>query len=194
MIDVPRSETNNVSRNDKSSKSNDFFICVVADLIENLLSAFEDRATIGVLTPYGAQRRGYRRMEASMREAGLKNFNMVTIDTIDKAQGQQYDIVVIDLVVGKSAGFLESANRLNVAMTRAKDGLIVVRDKTSIAKAHYKLKDDFQPYMERLANLFEKETWKREHDDRFLQTRWFRPVTADSTWEGREGRYYSGAF
>ena len=61
-----------------------------------------------------------------------KNFlkgNNIRVDTVDSFQGQERDIIIISCSRSnfeQNIGFLESANRLNVAITRAKTALILV--------------------------------------------------------------------
>lgn len=174
IIDLPPSKSNVAPKNGRSSKSNEYSICIVAELVKCLLQEFESEADIAVLTPYGAQRNSYVRLEGNMRDAKLKNFVKVTFDTLDGAQGRQFDIVVLDLVVGESAGFLESENRLNVAMTRAKNGLIVVCSREMIQSAYYK-KPCPTPYMKRMLRFLEGSTWTRERDDNYPETAFYLP-------------------
>ena len=51
--------------------------------------------------------------------------------TIDGAQGREKDFVILSCVrsnTNKSIGFLQEYKRINVALTRAKHGLIIVAD------------------------------------------------------------------
>jgi hypothetical protein len=56
----------------------------------------------------------------------------VTVSTVDRFQGQEVDIVLLDLVVrsnrSESLGFMRDKNRLNVAISHARDVLIVIGD------------------------------------------------------------------
>lgn len=175
LIDLPHSKTNVVTRDDKRSKTNDFSICVIAEIVPSLLNEFGAEATLAVLTPYKGQFLKYELMIGKMRELGLENLDKVTISTVDSAQGQQYDIVIFDLTCGSSAGFLESENRLNVAMTRARNGLIVVCDTDTIESAFYK-KPVPTPYMKRLLPFFKGLIWRRERDDNFPATQFYTPA------------------
>lgn len=140
-----------------------------------MLNEFGAEATLAVLTPYKGQFLKYELMIGKMRELGLENLDKVTISTVDSAQGQQYDIVIFDLTCGSSAGFLESENRLNVAMTRARNGLIVVCDTDTIESAFYK-KPVPTPYMKRLLPFFKGLIWRRERDDNFPATQFYTPA------------------
>ena len=56
----------------------------------------------------------------------------VALNTVDKFQGQEADVVYLSTVRGgqtKTMGFLDSVNRVNVALTRAKEKVIVFGDK-----------------------------------------------------------------
>ena len=53
------------------------------------------------------------------------------IYTVDKFQGKEADIVFLSMIKSGQAGlgFMDSPNRLNVALTRAKYQMVVVGDK-----------------------------------------------------------------
>lgn len=50
----------------------------------------------------------------------------IKLHTVDKFQGQEADIVFLSMVQNKRDGFLDSPNRLNVAVTRAKFQLVII--------------------------------------------------------------------
>lgn len=50
----------------------------------------------------------------------------VRVYTVDKAQGREADIVFLSMVRNKRVGFLDSPNRLNVALTRARYQLVII--------------------------------------------------------------------
>jgi superfamily I DNA and/or RNA helicase len=83
---------------------------------------------IAVISPYRAQ---VTRMQESM-----KDLSNIDVNTIDSFQGQEADVVYISLVRSNAAGeigFLKDYRRMNVAMTRAKKGLIVIGDSATLA-------------------------------------------------------------
>ena len=49
----------------------------------------------------------------------------IKLHTVDKFQGQEADIVFLSMVQNRRDGFLDSPNRLNVAVTRAKFQLVI---------------------------------------------------------------------
>ena len=57
-----------------------------------------------------------------------KHFSRITINTVDGFQGQEEDLIIVSCVrknKGNHIGFMSMTERLNVAMTRAKDCLYV---------------------------------------------------------------------
>ncbi len=57
----------------------------------------------------------------------------VSLNTVDRFQGQEADVVYLSTVrsgMNKTIGFLDSVNRVNVALTRAKEKIVVFGDKS----------------------------------------------------------------
>ena len=52
--------------------------------------------------------------------------NILEIATVDSFQGKEKNFIILSCVRTKEIGFLEESSRFNVAMTRAKHGLIIV--------------------------------------------------------------------
>ena len=81
--------------------------------------------SIAVLTPYTRQVENLRTLLPSA----------ITVSSIDGFQGQEADIVIFVTVrcnVHFEIGFLKDLRRLNVVMTRAKVGCIVIGDKATL--------------------------------------------------------------
>ena len=55
---------------------------------------------------------------------------MLTVNSSDRFQGQEADVVMISMRNATRIGFLDSPNRMNVAATRAREWRIVVGDHT----------------------------------------------------------------
>lgn len=75
----------------------------------------------------------YRKQVVVLDE--LIKHTSVTVQTIDSFQGQERDIILISLVRSNSAGeigFLKDYRRMNVAMTRAKEKLILIGDSATL--------------------------------------------------------------
>ena len=91
----------------------------------NILSAGE----VAVISPYRAQ--------VTWVQNELEKNSRVTVNTIDSFQGQEEDIVYISLVRSNEQseiGFLKDYRRMNVAMTRARKGLVIIGDSATLAK------------------------------------------------------------
>ena len=54
--------------------------------------------------------------------------------SIDSSQGREFDLVFISTVRTKSGTFISEQNRINVAITRAKHGLVIVGNKSTLIK------------------------------------------------------------
>ncbi|MPW24323.1 AAA family ATPase [Alkalibaculum sp. M08DMB] len=78
-----------------------------------------DIDSIGIVTPY--------RNQTEHLQQVFKN-TKVKADTVDKFQGQERNIVILSTVDDEITDFTDDPNRLNVAVSRAIDQLIVVTD------------------------------------------------------------------
>ena len=77
-----------------------------------------------------------RRYNTSAELSNDKAFRQnvyVKLNTIDKFQGQEADLVFLSMVQNKRVGFMDSPNRLNVAITRARFQLVIVGNKNFFA-------------------------------------------------------------
>jgi superfamily I DNA and/or RNA helicase len=91
---------------------------------------------VAVLTYYRGQEALFReRLQHLSRQYGnTRNFQLprgphavnVTLCTVDRFQGHEADIVFLSFVKSGSVGFLNSPNRLNVALTRARYQIVLV--------------------------------------------------------------------
>lgn len=102
---------------DGESYQNELEIQVVGNLLETLeLELTDTKSEITVLTPYSSQR--------LLLEERI--FPKAKVFTVDGFQGRESEIIILSLVRTEKIGFLEEARRLNVALTRAKDLLVIV--------------------------------------------------------------------
>ena len=110
-----------------TSRANDGEADVVVDTVRWLLRSSVRAKAIGIIATYGAQVGNIRkRLDAGLEVADAKD---VTVNTVDSYQGQELSFIIVSMVRGTPGGslrFLESAQRLNVAMTRCQLGRIVV--------------------------------------------------------------------
>jgi len=96
----------------------------------------DERLDVGIISPYRAQVQLLRRM--LRKNEYLKPFrSLISINTVDGFQGQERDIIVISLVRSNEQGqigFLRELRRMNVAITRARMKLIILGDRSTIAR------------------------------------------------------------
>jgi superfamily I DNA and/or RNA helicase len=91
---------------------------VVVDLVHSLTREFNLRPeTIGVVSPFRAQVVLLRQM---LETTG------VTVDTVERFQGGERDIMILSFVRSSGTGFVFDDRRFNVAITRARRKLILV--------------------------------------------------------------------
>lgn len=122
------------------SKINDEEAKLVKDLIEYihqaLGSSFDQKTTVGIITPFRAQ-------IATIRKGLGKAYKDVTIDTVERFQGSERDIIIISYAVKNAAQLksIQSKNKagidrkLNVAITRAKNHLIILGTRDILEKS-----------------------------------------------------------
>ena len=116
---------------ESSSKSNMDEAAKVLSIVNDLLSAGDlTPSDIGVITPYNGQ---VRWLVELFEQAGGREENEpyagLEIKSVDGYQGREKEIIVFSAVRANDAGeigFLKDRRRLNVALTRAKRGLIVL--------------------------------------------------------------------
>ncbi|PHH54451.1 Regulator of nonsense transcripts 1 -like protein [Ceratocystis fimbriata CBS 114723] len=109
---------------------------------------------IGVITPYEGQRSF---LVTTMQTTGTCNkdlYKRVEVASVDAFQGREKDWIVLSCVRSndnQGIGFLSDPRRLNVALTRAKYGLVIIGNPKALSKnelwhsllSHYKDKNCF---------------------------------------------------
>lgn len=88
----------------------------------------KDDALIGVICMYAEQKRLIRqKFNQEIWSEGFKE--LVKIDTVDSYQGKENRIIILSLTRSDKSwtpGFLRTPNRINVAMSRAMDRLLII--------------------------------------------------------------------
>jgi regulator of nonsense transcripts 1 len=114
---------------------------VVVDCLRQLLAAGMQPQDVCVITPYSGQVRSIQRLLSSdSTRPGERVFDpavasMVEVKSVDGFQGREKEVVIFSAVRSNSSGrvgFLADSRRLNVALTRAKRGLVVVGDAATL--------------------------------------------------------------
>jgi len=108
---------------DGASKENPVEASWVVKILLGLLETGELSAgDIGIITPYSGQVR-------AIRDSMPESLEGIEVRTVDGYQGREKEVIIFSCVRSNNngvLGFLSDARRLNVALTRAKRGLIVV--------------------------------------------------------------------
>ncbi|QVQ29524.1 AAA domain-containing protein [Achromobacter deleyi] len=84
---------------------------------------------VGIICMYSKQRAVLNRLKSESRWIPADLRRLVKIDTVDSYQGKENRIVILSTVRNnpqQNPGFLRSPNRINVAMSRAMERLVVV--------------------------------------------------------------------
>ena len=104
--------------------------------------------SIGVITPYRAQRNKIKEMI---------NLTDIEIGTVDSFQGREKDIIIFSITATGNLKFVANPNRLNVAFTRARRKLIVIGNLNSMYKE--KILRDFINYVAEKRGIY---NWKKQ--------------------------------
>lgn len=101
----------------------------LVDRLQRLAAVNDERLDVAVISGYGEQA---RRMRRDLRPHNPKWTNLtLDIHPVDSFQGQERDVVIYSVTrsnADNDLGFLRSERRINVALSRAKDALVVVGD------------------------------------------------------------------
>ncbi len=128
-----------VNEETKSRFNPDEFTLLREHLYQLMEQCPEDSfPSIGIISPYREQVL-YIQAERDKDER-LSALENLTINTIDAFQGQERDIIYISLVRSNEAGeigFLKDHRRMNVAMTRARQKLVMIGDSGTLGAHHF---------------------------------------------------------
>jgi superfamily I DNA and/or RNA helicase len=119
--------------------SNEAEARLVADLLRRIHRFYGDRfdadKTVGVIVPYRNQIAAIR---AAIEKTGIKELRDVSVDTVERYQGSQRDVIIYSFTVTRryQLDFLTASTyedngrsvdrKLNVALTRARKQMIMV--------------------------------------------------------------------
>jgi len=85
------------------------------------------RLSLNIITPYSSQCALIRRMVPDHTD----------VNTVDSYQGREADIVIISTVRSKRLGFTDDARRINVSLTRARQGMVVIGHAPTLQKGRW---------------------------------------------------------
>jgi DNA replication ATP-dependent helicase Dna2 len=110
----------------------------VADVVDDLVRHHGVAPTqIAVIAPFRAQGRAVR---SALQQKSVPGIEQIAVDTVDRIQGQEREVVVISLATGdpdqarsRNGAFHLSENRLNVAVSRARSKVVLVASRHAFA-------------------------------------------------------------
>ncbi|WP_434794496.1 Serine/threonine-protein kinase PknD [Terrisporobacter petrolearius] len=132
---------NNKEKNENLSKKNDAEAKVILNQLEEIEKEYKNKSiyniTVSVISGYNEQK---KLLDNLIKPADKKKWNhiKILIDNVDAFQGSETDIVIYSLVRNNpnfKIGFLYDERRLNVALSRGRNGLIIVGDIVFAEKA-----------------------------------------------------------
>ena len=121
----------------------------IADSIKHFYGSYVDPSQIGIITFYDAQRGYINNYLAeyfdpknyiyydSVDDGEFLDRLKPNIMSVDSCQGKEFDFVILSCVRNSQSlgiGFLDNPQRMNVAMTRARFGLIIIGNVRSLLK------------------------------------------------------------
>jgi regulator of nonsense transcripts 1 len=114
---------------------------------------------IGVIAPYSGQSKYIT--DYLEQQLGTNEIAKLKIASVDRFQGSEKDFVVLTCVRSNPSGnigFMENAKRLNVSLTRARMGLIIVGDAATLMKAGQRWRS-FIRFVDQKGVLVEGQDW-----------------------------------
>ncbi|XP_955355.1 regulator of nonsense transcripts-related protein, putative [Theileria annulata] len=117
--------------------------CVIALLNSFLKSNDVKEQQIGILTPYDAQKLMIKKHLKPLKEV---QSHLIEVDSVDGFQGREKDLIIFSAVrsnMVKDIGFLRDPRRMNVMLTRARRGLVVLGDSHTLMSD----RENWRPYL-----------------------------------------------
>lgn len=103
---------------------------VIVDYVANMYDELKEDEKIGIITFYKGQEKSIKKWLKRRLGKDLAEINeKVEVGTVDAFQGKEFVVVFLSLVITNKEnriGFLDSRNRMCVALSRAKKCLVVV--------------------------------------------------------------------
>lgn len=139
--DAPMMFWSNLGNEEISASGTSYLNRTEASNVEKIITRFFKAGVqpqdIGIITPYEGQR-SY--VVTSMQNTGTfkkENYKEIEVASVDAFQGREKDFIVLSCVRSndhQGIGFLSDPRRLNVALTRAKYGLVILGNPKVLSK------------------------------------------------------------
>ncbi|PPA80908.1 hypothetical protein C4A76_24815 [Brevibacillus laterosporus] len=104
---------------------------------------------VGIITGYQAQKAELRKLFETEYKDSFRSLK-IDINTVDAFQGRETDIIFYSVVRSNKegkVGFLSDARRLNVALSRARELLIVVGDHMAVTRIEFLSRKQINPFV-----------------------------------------------
>lgn len=141
VADNPMMFWSNIGAEEISASGTSYLNRTEASNVEKIVTRFfkagVQPSSIGIITPYEGQR-SY--VVSSMQATGSfkkENYKEVEVASVDAFQGREKDFIILSCVRSndhQGIGFLSDPRRLNVALTRAKYGLVILGNPKVLSK------------------------------------------------------------
>lgn len=112
----------------------------VEKIVTKLLKASIHPSQIGIITPYQGQRAFIMQIMTMYGSMKKELYDAVEVASVDAFQGREKDYIILSCVRSNdnsSIGFVSDARRMNVALTRARYGLIILGNPKVLSKNHH---------------------------------------------------------
>merc|ERR1719359_1108260 len=139
--DTPMMFWSNLGNEEISSSGTSYLNRTEASNVEKIVTRFFKSGVvpsqIGIVTPYEGQRSyitNFMQFNGSLRKDLYKEIEVASVDAF---QGREKDYIILSCVRSnehQGIGFLSDPRRLNVAMTRAKYGLVILGNPKVLSK------------------------------------------------------------
>ncbi|KYR00595.1 NF-X1-type zinc finger-containing protein [Tieghemostelium lacteum] len=119
-----------------ASKANLFEAEYCLELAHYLVKQNYEPSSITILTFYTGQLLKLKSQRARIKDPRIKE---IGIRTVDQFQGEENDIIILSTVRSNNkndSGFVKIQNRINVALSRARNGLFILGNAELLANAH----------------------------------------------------------
>jgi regulator of nonsense transcripts 1 len=131
----------NLGQEEISSSGTSYLNRTEASNVEKIVTRFMKSGIkptqIGVITPYEGQRSFIVNHMKTLGSMGREVYESVEVASVDAFQGREKDYIILSCVrsnENQGIGFLNDPRRLNVGLTRAKYGLVVLGNPRVLSK------------------------------------------------------------
>ena len=141
VVDNPMMFWSNLGNEEISASGTSYLNRTEASNVEKIVTRFFKAGvrpeSIGVITPYEGQRSYIVNTMQTQGSFKKDNYKEIEVASVDAFQGREKDFIVLSCVRSndhQGIGFLSDPRRLNVALTRAKYGLVILGNPKVLSK------------------------------------------------------------